>query len=142
MSTPLQTVNVLRASADLVTETRHGSPSMLQRRLHRDWGIFLGHPAAKTLLVDLYAAGIIGPLNPATHAHPVLMDRADAAAALEAHADRVQAWSTLYECRSCYRVALWTDGRKTALGDETDEFWCQACGDEVPLSACTVITSA
>ena len=42
----------------------------------------------------------------------------------------------LYECPNCYRVAPWTDGTGKALGDERDEFWCQTCGEEIPLERC------
>ena len=138
MSSPTQTINVLRLAADLVTETRHGSPTMLQRRFNQGRGLFLGYQAAHALLDDLQAAGIVD--TPAVHAHRihrVLMDRAAAAAALDARPDRIQAWTTLYECRSCYRVSPWTH-----LGAEPDEFWCPDCEDTVPLAACPVITSA
>jgi len=138
MSSPLQTVNVLRLAADLVTETRQGSPLMLQRRLHQDAKVFLGYQAAHALLDDLQAAGIVDhPAVRAYRVHRVLMDRAAAATALDARPDRIQAWTTLYECRSCYRVSPWTH-----LGTGTDEFWCPDCEDTVPLSACPAITSA
>lgn len=45
----------------------------------------------------------------------------------------------LYRCPSCERVAPWTDGRLAAAGDPEDEFWCQTCGAETPLSACAVV---
>lgn len=48
----------------------------------------------------------------------------------------------LYRCPSCERVALWTDGRLAAAGDPEDEFWCQTCGAETPLSACAVVAPA
>ncbi|MFF6903488.1 DNA translocase FtsK [Streptomyces hydrogenans] len=138
MNTPRRTDNILRTAADLVTETRRGCPIMLQRRFNHDKKIFLGYQAAHTLLDDLQAAGIVGyPATRAYRAHRVLMDRATAAAALNACTDRVQAWTTLYECRSCYRASPWTN-----LGNETDEFWCPDCEDTVPISDCRVITSA
>ena len=41
-----------------------------------------------------------------------------------------------FQCPRCERWAIWTDGKSTAAGDETDEFWCQTCGEESPLSVC------
>jgi hypothetical protein len=41
-----------------------------------------------------------------------------------------------YECPQCFLVRPWTDGQSKATGDETDEYWCQMCGAESPLSAC------
>jgi hypothetical protein len=50
--------------------------------------------------------------------------------------ESVPARDVRYECPVCCRVAPWTDGRSVAAGDEADEFWCQTCGAESPLSAC------
>jgi hypothetical protein len=134
------TLNLLRTAADLVTETRHGSPSMLTRRIHQDQGINIGFETARALLTDLFAAGIVGPVDQKTHAYPVLLDRQSATSALN---DYIKAgsrdWWTLYECPQCDRVAAWTDGRKVSAGDEADEFWCQTCGAEVPLESCVVV---
>ncbi len=41
-----------------------------------------------------------------------------------------------YRCPTCDRWAPWTDGMSVEAGDEHDEFWCQTCGAETPLSAC------
>jgi len=40
-----------------------------------------------------------------------------------------------YQCPRCDRVAPWTDGQSREAGDGTDEFWCQTCGAETPLTA-------
>jgi hypothetical protein len=137
------TLNLLRTAAELVTETRHGSPSMLMRRIRQGQGISIGFETARALLTDLGTAGITGPYNREKHAYPVLLDREDARFALN---DYIKSgtpdWWTLYECPQCSRVAAWTDGRMVSAGDEVDEFWCQTCGAEVPLSACTVVATA
>lgn len=45
-------------------------------------------------------------------------------------------WLT-YTCAYCGKASAWTDGMSRRLGDERDEFWCQKCGVESPLEACT-----
>lgn len=42
-----------------------------------------------------------------------------------------------YECPRCCRWAKWTDGESIEAGDESDEFWCQTCGEETPLVNCS-----
>jgi hypothetical protein len=75
---------VLRIAVDLVTEgTRHGSPSMLQRRLRRDHGVVVSFDEALGILSQLQDAGVVGPMDPRKHSHPVLLDRAEALTALE-----------------------------------------------------------
>lgn len=44
-------------------------------------------------------------------------------------------WLT-YTCPRCAQASSWTDGRARRLGDETDEFWCQNCGEESLLEDC------
>jgi len=44
-------------------------------------------------------------------------------------------WLT-YGCPQCERHGAWTDGRSARAGDEVDEYWCQTCGAEAPLTAC------
>ena len=46
---------------------------------------------------------------------------------------------TLYRCPQCCRVAPWTDGTVANDFGEQDEFWCQTCGAETPLSLCEVV---
>ncbi|PBC72352.1 MULTISPECIES: hypothetical protein [unclassified Streptomyces] len=139
-----KTLDLLRIATSLVTENiRHGSPSMLMRRINQDHGISIGFETARALLIDLYAAGIVAAVDRKTHAYPVLLERQAALTALESYVgsgttDR----QTLYECPQCSRVAAWTDGRKVSAGDEVDEFWCQTCGAEVPLSGCTIVSTA
>ncbi|MFI8191380.1 hypothetical protein ACIF8T_21595 [Streptomyces sp. NPDC085946] len=130
--------NLLRIATELVTEgARHGSPSMLMRRLNQDHNVQITFEAARAILAQLYAAGIVAPVDPATHAHPVLLDREEALAAIDNYTSVGPTnWSDLYECPQCCRVAPWTDGRSRAAGDEVDEFWCQTCGAEVPITAC------
>jgi predicted RNA-binding Zn-ribbon protein involved in translation (DUF1610 family) len=41
-----------------------------------------------------------------------------------------------FECPRCGRQGPWTNGRSVEAGDEVDEYWCQVCGAESPLSAC------
>lgn len=45
----------------------------------------------------------------------------------------------LYLCPECEQAREWTDGKSTHSGDDTDEYWCQVCGAEVPIEACTEI---
>ncbi|MFH8805272.1 hypothetical protein ACH4F6_37985 [Streptomyces sp. NPDC017936] len=72
-------------AAELVTTgARHGSPSMLTRRLRQDYGLEVTFEEAKDLLRQLEAVGIVGPVDPRKHAHPVLVDRDAALAALGA----------------------------------------------------------
>ncbi|MFD9630077.1 hypothetical protein [Streptomyces violascens] len=140
MTTNTETVDLLSVAAELVTRTRHGSPSMLMRRIHQDHGINITFDAASCILIHLYRAGIVGPRDTSTHACPVLMEREEAAKALkECRKASPADWGKLYECPSCCRVAAWTDGRRTVAGDPEDEFWCQTCGAEAPLTACRKI---
>ena len=129
---------ILHAAAELVTEgPRHGSPSMLQRRLRQDLGVTVTFEVARAVLAHLHTAGVVGKVTPSTHAHPVLMDRGEALKTIDAYqAIGDTDWSGLYECPSCCRVAPWTDGRMRKAGDPEDEFWCQTCGAQTPLSAC------
>ena len=48
--------------------------------------------------------------------------------------------ATVYRCPSCDHMARWTDGTDTVAGEDVDEFWCQACGSETPLTGMTVVT--
>jgi hypothetical protein len=74
---------VLRLAVQLVTEgARHGSPSMLQRRLRQDHGVAITFDEALHILGRLQDAGIVGPVDPRKHSHPVLLDRDEALAAL------------------------------------------------------------
>lgn len=43
----------------------------------------------------------------------------------------------LFECPKCRRWGPWTDGTAKELGDAHDEFWCQTCGAQSPVSECT-----
>jgi predicted RNA-binding Zn-ribbon protein involved in translation (DUF1610 family) len=130
--------NLLRIAAELVTEgARHGSPSMLKRRLRQDHGVAVTFEVALAILAQLQGAGVVGPTDPATHAHPVLLDRERALTAVDEWQSIGDPESnSLYECPECCRVAPWTDGRMRKHGDPVDEFWCQTCGAEVPLSSC------
>jgi hypothetical protein len=75
---------VLRLAALLVTEgPRHGSPSMLQRRLRQDHGVSVSFDESLAILARLQDAGVVGPVDPHKHSHPVLLDREEALAALE-----------------------------------------------------------
>lgn len=47
-----------------------------------------------------------------------------------------------YRCPKCSKVGEWTNGTSTELGDDADEYWCQACGAQVPLYSCTPMTPA
>lgn len=74
---------VLRLAAVLVTEDpRHGSPSMLQRRLRQDHGVAVSFEESLGILSRLQDAGVVGPVDPRKHSHPVLLDTAEALAAL------------------------------------------------------------
>lgn len=53
--------DLLALAARLVTETRHGSPSMLMRRIGQDHGIQITFDTARGLLGQLHTAGIVGP---------------------------------------------------------------------------------
>lgn len=132
--------SLLHTATKLVTDSaRHGSPSMLCRRLNQEHHVHITVDTARAILAQLYAAGIVGPVNTQTHAHPVLLERDGAQAAIDRYvAIGPTDWNTLYECPQCCRIAPWTDGRKVSAGDEQDEFWCQTCGAEVPLTACTI----
>jgi hypothetical protein len=138
--------NLLRIAAELVTEgPRHGSPSMLKRRLRQDHGVVITFDVARAILIELQGAGVVGFVDMEKHSHPVLLDR-------DAALTAVDDWqkigdpdsNTLYECPQCCRVAPWTDGRGVKHGDPEDEYWCQTCGAEVPISACakTVLLAA
>lgn len=131
--------SILHVAAELVTEgARHGSPSMLQRRLHQEHDIQIDFDVARWLLADLYGAGVVAPVDLETHAHPVLVDRDQALAAVTAYrvAGKGIDWRGLYECPTCCRVAPWTNGRSVEAGDGVDEYWCQTCGAEVLLKVC------
>lgn len=138
--------NLLRVAAELVTEgPRHGSPSMLKRRLHQDHGVIITFEAARAILVELQGAGVVGPVDVATHSHPVLLHRDQIeAAVVEWQAVGDPESNSLYECPQCCRVAPWTDGRAIKHGDPVDEYWCQLCGAEAPIAACakTVLLAA
>ncbi len=56
-------------------------------------------------------------------------------------ATRTPIWhdARLFRCPQCDTVALWTDGQSMAAGDDRDEFWCQHCGTETPLTAVEVV---
>lgn len=115
---------------------RHGSPSMIQRRLRQDLGIDLSFEVARAVLTQLHAAGVVGAVDRATHAHPVLMDRGEAIKAIDAHQVIGDTdFGGLYECPQCCRAAPWTDGRMRKYGAPEDEFWCQTCGAATPLTA-------
>ncbi|MGW0656457.1 hypothetical protein ACWD4T_48340 [Streptomyces umbrinus] len=129
---------ILHIATELVTEgPRHGSPSMIKRRLRQDHGIDVSFEVARAILAQLYGAGIVGKVDLTTHAHPVLMDRDQAVTTItEFQTIGATDWSGLYECPQCSRMAPWTDGRMRTCGDPEDEFWCQTCGAETPLSTC------
>jgi hypothetical protein len=130
--------SILHLAAEYVTEwPQHGSPSMIRRRLRQEHGISVTFEVARSILAQLYGAGVVAPVDMKTHAHPVLMDRTAAIAAVsEYQVIGGGDWSGLYECPQCFRVAPWTDGRSVKAGDEVDEYWCQTCGAEVPVAAC------
>jgi hypothetical protein len=132
--------NLLHTATRLVTDSaRHGSPSMLCRRLNQECHVNISFEVACAILAQLHAAGIVGTVNAQTHAYPVLLDRNEAMDAIERYTSiGTTDWNTLYECPQCCRVAPWTDGRKVSAGDEQDEFWCQTCGAEVLITACTI----
>jgi predicted RNA-binding Zn-ribbon protein involved in translation (DUF1610 family) len=138
--------NLLHIAAQLVTEgARHGSPSMLTRRLRQDHGVSVNFETARAILTQLQGAGVVGPVDPATHAHPVRLDRHEALAAVDEWQSIGDPDSNdLYECPECLRVAPWTDGRMRKHGDPVDEYWCQTCGAQVPLTVCakTVLLAA
>ncbi|WP_033287436.1 hypothetical protein, partial [Streptomyces sp. NRRL F-525] len=91
-TTPPKTLNLLRIATELVTEgARHGSPSMLMRRIRQNHDITIGFETARALLTDLFAAGVVGPYNRDTHAYPVLLDRHDALSTLD---DYIQSGTT------------------------------------------------
>jgi predicted RNA-binding Zn-ribbon protein involved in translation (DUF1610 family) len=45
--------------------------------------------------------------------------------------------SAEYLCPRCENWGAWTDGQSRATGQEVDEYWCQKCGKESPLAACS-----
>jgi hypothetical protein len=75
--------DLLLFAANIVTTgSRHGSPSRLMRQLRQGHGIAVTFAGAQHLLHRLETAGVVGPVNDWTHAHPVLMDREQAMASL------------------------------------------------------------
>lgn len=52
---------LLALARTLVTETRHGSPSMLMRRIGQDYGIQITFDTACGLLAQLHEKGVVGP---------------------------------------------------------------------------------
>ena len=83
---PPNTLNLLRVAAELVTEgARHGSPSMLMRRINQDLRIAIGFETARALLTDLFAAKVVGPFDQEKLVYPVLLDRAAALTALDTY---------------------------------------------------------
>lgn len=129
---------LLHLAAGFVTDgARHGSPSMIQRRLNQEHDVQINHDVARRILADLYGAGVVAPVNGWTHAHPVLMKRKEAQNAVTAYIANGNGlnWVDLYQCPTCRRTAPWTDGRSVKHGDDVDEYWCQSCGAEVPLAA-------
>ena len=46
----------------------------------------------------------------------------------------------VFECPYCARSGRWTDGQDKALGGEVNEYWCQVCGEESPLSDEVAVT--
>lgn len=137
--------NLLRVAAELVTEgVRHGSPSMLKRRFRQDHNVVITFEAACAILIELQGAGVVGPVDPESHSHPVVLERDEIEAAVAQWQAMEPESSSLYECPKCCRVAPWTDGRMQKRGAEIDEYWCQICGAEVPLSVCakTVLLAA
>ncbi|MFI8499442.1 hypothetical protein ACIGFK_13235 [Streptomyces sp. NPDC085524] len=54
-------VDLLALAATLVRQTRHGSPSMLMRRIGQDHGIRITFETARGLLAQLHEAGVVGP---------------------------------------------------------------------------------
>ncbi|MGW2213232.1 hypothetical protein [Streptomyces sp. NPDC001781] len=68
-------VKALRAAARIVTTgARHGSPSGVRRALRQEHGIDVTFAEVQSLLRRLEAVGIVGPVDPGKHSHPVLMD--------------------------------------------------------------------
>jgi predicted RNA-binding Zn-ribbon protein involved in translation (DUF1610 family) len=138
--------NLLLTAAEFVTSgARHGSPSMIRRRFRQERGVEMTFETASAILVQLQGAGVVGPLDLWKHSHPVLLHPDEIQAAVEAWQKIGDPESnTLYECPQCCRVAPWTDGRGVKHGDLLDEYWCQHCGVEVPVSACakTVLLAA
>lgn len=141
MPTGPRRLDLLQIATDYVTRgARHGSPSMLMRRFNQEHRVPLTFNAARLLLVELFAAGIVGPIDVSKHSHPVLMTQEQAQEALASRrALAAELWSTVYECPQCCRVSPWTDGRSIRAGDDVDEFWCPTCGAESPLAACAAI---
>lgn len=134
-------LDLLQIAADYVTRgARHGSLSMLMRRFSQEHRVPLTFDGARLLLVELFAAGVVGPVDPVKHEYPVLMTQEQAGAAL-ASRPVSEVWATVYECPQCCRVSPWTNGRSVRAGDDVDEFWCPTCGTESPLVACAAITA-
>ncbi|WP_392750583.1 DNA translocase FtsK [Streptomyces sp. LN590] len=76
-------IDLLYAATELVTRTRHGSPSMLQRRIRKDHGVRITFGTAINLLDQMEAVGIVGP-DQGSIGRDVLLEPEDAAAALKA----------------------------------------------------------
>lgn len=130
--------NLLRSAARFVTDgARHGSPSMIRRRFRQEHGVDITFETACAILIELQGAGVVGPVDPKKHSHPVLLhqDEIETAVARWQQAGDSKS-NTLYECPKCCRVAHWTDGRMRKHGAPVDEFWCQTCGAEAPVAAC------
>lgn len=53
--------DLLALAARLAQETRHGSPSMLMRRIGQDHGIQITFETARGLLAQLHEGGVVGP---------------------------------------------------------------------------------
>lgn len=82
---------VLRLAAELVTQgARHGSPSMLQRRLRQDHGVVVSFDESRAVLARLEEAGVVGPVDARKHSHLVLLDRGEALAAVAEHTEAVR----------------------------------------------------
>jgi len=78
--------DLLRIAADYVTSgVRHGSPSMIRRRLRQEHHVHLSVDGADRIMAGLYSAGIVGPYDPDRGEHPVLLTQAQATTALGAY---------------------------------------------------------
>jgi DNA segregation ATPase FtsK/SpoIIIE-like protein len=75
------TLDLLYAATKLVTESRHGSPAMIRRRLRQDYDVHITYETAEHLLDQMQARGIVGP-SKGSLARDVLMDYEKACTAL------------------------------------------------------------
>jgi len=87
--------DLLHTAARMVVETRHGSPSMICRRLRQEHGVRVTFATAQHLLEQMHEVGIVGP-HRGSLAREILMDVESAAQALmDRHGGDWSSWRAI-----------------------------------------------